>query len=871
MEIITTHNKTDLDAFASMVAAQKIYPMALPVFSGKHSPNVEEFISLHKDILNFYTVKDIDLSKISRVIVVDTKNPRRLDRLADVLRRPGVEIHIYDHHPWVSGDLHGDLEVVEMVGATTTLLIEKIRRQGVPITALEATILALGIYEDTGSLTFTSTTARDVLAVAFLLEKGANLGVVAGFLGRPLTHEQKNLLKKLLLSADHHQVNGFNILIYNADMPEFIIGLDILTHTLSKIEQPDAIFTVVKMEDRVYVVGRSNVAQVNVGEILSCLGGGGHEGAASAVLKGAEISEVLEKLLAVVRERVHPPLTCRGIMSSPVKTVGLDTPISEAGQVMLRYGHSGLPVVSEKQLLGVISRRDVEKAIHHGLGHAPVKGFMTNRLISVHPDMPVSEVRELMIEHDIGRVPVVEGGFLVGIVSRSDVLQTLHGKMPSQYQVIYSSPLTAHPVNLKGFLDVFLPTFIRELLYKSGELGNKLGCRVYAAGGVVRDILLKAANLDVDLVVEGDGIALAYSLGEFYGVRVRAHRQFGTAQLVFSGDFKVDVATARVEYYEYPAALPKVESSSLHQDLYRRDFTINAMAMSLDEGRFGDLIDFFGGRQDLQDGQIRVLYNLSFIEDPTRILRAVRFEQRYNFSIESQTLRFLKEAVDQQVLKKLSWERIWEELKHILSEPRSGEMLARLDNLQVWPFVFPEVSYREVEPALKNIGYSLRKLQEWDVYFPSKRWLCCLIAVMHRLSPEAARIICNRYHFKKRQTDNVIASITGYPAILSGVRDSYNKESIGELAKLILEIPRESYPLLVVLADGEKMRDRLRCLLEFVLKSRPSIDGKFIKSLGCRPGPIFRRTIDAVWQARLEGRVKSREDEEAFVRQYLNQ
>lgn len=871
MEIITTHNKTDLDAFASMIAAQKIYPMAIPVFSGKHSPNVEEFISLHKDVLNFYTVREIDLSKVSRVIIVDTKNPRRLDRLADVLHKPGVEVHIYDHHPWVNGDLHGDLEVVEMVGATTTLLIEKIRRQGVPITALEATILALGIYEDTGSLTFTSTTARDVLAVAFLLEKGANLGVVAGFLGRPFTQEQKNLLKKLLLSADHLQVNGFNILIYNADVPEFIIGLDILTHTLSKIEQPDAVFTVVKMEDRVYVVARSNVAQVNVGEILACLGGGGHKGAASAALKGAEISEVMEKLLAVVREKVHPPLTCRGIMSSPVKTVGPSTPISEAGQVMLRYGHSGLPVVREKQLLGVISRRDVEKAIHHGLGHAPVKGFMTNKVISVNPDMPVTEIRELMIEHDIGRVPVVEGGFLVGIVSRSDVLQTLHGEMPSQYQVLYSSPLLAHPVNLKGFLDAFLSPFIRKLLYKAGELGNKLGCQVYAAGGIVRDILLKAANLDVDLVVEGDGIALADSLGDFYGVRVRAHRQFGTAQLIFSEDFKVDVATARVEYYEYPAALPKVESSSLHQDLYRRDFTINAMAMSLDEGRFGDLIDFFGGRQDLQDGQIRVLYNLSFIEDPTRILRAVRFEQRYNFSVESQTLRFLKEAVDQQVLKMVSRERIWEELKHILSEPRAGEMLARLDDLQVWPFIFPEVTYREVEPALKNIGYSLQKLQEWDIYVPSKRWLCYLICIMHRLDPETARIICERFHFRKRQTDNIVASLAGYPAILSGVSDNYDKEPAGELAKLILEIPRESYPLLIALADGEEMRNRLRLLLEFVLKSRPSIDGKFIKSLGYRPGPIFRRTIDAVWQARLEGRVKSREDEEAFVRQYLNQ
>jgi tRNA nucleotidyltransferase (CCA-adding enzyme) len=869
MDIITTHTNTDLDALASMVAAQKIYPQAVLVFPGKLSPNVEEFMSLYKDALLTRTLREIEIHKVKRVVLVDTKNPRRLARLADILNQPEIEVHIYDHHPWAKGDVRGKVEVVEMVGATTTLLVEKIRKQDVPLTSLEATILALGIYEDTGSLVFTSTTSRDVSAVAFLLEKGANLGVVSDFLGRPFSEEQKSLLKKLLLSAERHQINGVKTLICTASAPEFIVGLDVLTHTLSEIERPDAVFTVVKMEDRVYIVGRSNTPQVNAGEILAFFNGGGHGAAASATIKGAVVKEVAAGLLSVIGEKVHPPLTCRGIMSSPVKTIGPDTAISEAGQVMLRYGHTGLPVVKGEQLAGIISRRDVEKAIHHGLGHAPVSSFMTNNVIRASPGLPVAQVQKLMIEHDIGRVPVVHEGRLIGIVSRTDVLRTLHGNLPSRHQLIYTSPLQVYPHHIKGLLEHALSPFLQDILDRAEEISRQMGCLVYAAGGVVRDILLNTENLDLDLVVEGDGVALAMALGEAYDARVRVHPHFGTAEVIFPDDFKVDVATARVEFYEYPAALPKVESSSLRQDLYRRDFTINAMAVALDDERFGELIDYFGGRQDLQDRLIRVLYNLSFIEDPTRILRAVRFEQRYAFTIESQTLRLLKEAVNQQVLLKVSAERIWEELKHILMEPRAGEMLARLDELQVWPYVFPGVSYREVRQVLENLHRSLETMGEWSLFRPAQRWLCCFIGVLHQAEPEVAGRLCDQYHLKKRQKERVIKTLLGWHEVAAGVRQDTDQDQASELARRILALPRESYPLLLAVLESEQDQERLRLLLTFVLNSRPRVDGKFIKSLGYRPGPIFRQALDAVWQARLEGKVKTREEEIAFIRDYL--
>jgi len=869
MEIITTHTNTDLDALASMVAAQKLYPGAVMVFPGKLSRNVEEFMALHKDTLNVRAVRDIDPDLVKTVILVDTKSPGRVGKLAELLERPGIEVHIYDHHPPSEGDVAGKVEVVEMVGATTTLMVERIIKENIPLTPMEATILSLGIYEDTGSLVFTSTTARDAWAVACLLEKGANLAVVADFLGRPLTEEQRQLLKALLVSAERYQINGIKLLIAKGTVDEFVSGLALLTHKLADFAHLDAVFSVVEMEDRVHVVARSRVPEVNVREILGALGGGGHPAAASATVKKARVDEVTERLLESIRASVRAPVTAADIMSSPVKTVTPETVIEEAGMVMLRYGHTGLPVVQGDMVIGVISRRDVEKATHHGLGHAPVKGFMTNNLITVAPEMPASIVRELMIEHDVGRLPVIKDGKLVGIVSRTDVLRTLHGEVEKKHRIVYIN--NNYDISFKNIEELMyrgLATEYVDILEKAGELAAGRGFKVYAAGGVVRDLLLGMECTDVDLVVEGDGIELAGALAEEYGCRLRQHKRFGTATVLFSAGRQVDVATARVEFYQYPAAMPQVETSSLHQDLYRRDFTINAMAVSLNKDSFGDIVDFFGGREDLYRGQIRVLHNLSFIEDPTRILRAIRFEKRYQMNIEPQTMKLIKDAVRNKMLARLSSERVWEELKRIMLEPQPAPALARLMELQLWDSFFPGVDHFNVRPVLAELPRAIKTLRSWDLAEPGEPWMVYFIAILHRTDWYSAQDICAKYHLSRRQTDKVNTALSGWRILLDDLRDP-EEITTSELARQVMAMPREGYPLILGYLSDKTSRRRFRQVLTAICYDRPWIDGKDLRELGYKPGPAFKRALDAVWQARLDGRVRTREEELAYVRDCL--
>jgi len=869
VEIITTHTNTDLDALASMVAAQKLYPGAVMVFPGKLSRNVEEFMALHKDTLNVKAVRDIEPDLVEMVILVDTKTPGRLAKLAELLEKPGVEVHIYDHHPRGEGDATGKVEVVEIVGATTTLMVEKIRERGLAVTPMEATILSLGIYEDTGSLVFSSTTARDAGAVAYLLAQGANLTVVADFLGRPLTEDQRALLKALLVSAERYQINGIKFLIAKGDVDEFVGGLALLTHKLADFSHLDAVFTVVEMEDRVHVVARSSVPEVNVKEIMGVLGGGGHPAAASATIKKAQVGEVAERLLEAIRSKVRPPITAADIMSSPVKTITPETVIEEAGRIMLRYGHTGLPVVKGEQVLGVISRRDVEKAAHHGLGHAPVKGFMTSNLVTAGPEVPASMVRELMIEHDIGRLPVLKDGKLVGIVSRTDVLRTLHGEIQSRHEKVY----TGHSYeisyrNIRELMFRGLPTEYMDILEQAGKIANDMGDKVYAAGGIVRDLLLGMECLDIDLVVEGDGIELARAIGEKYSGRLRVHPKFRTATVLFPNGNQVDVATARVEFYQYPAAMPQIETSSLHQDLYRRDFSINAMAVSLNKDDFGDVVDFFGGRDDLERGLLRVLHNLSFVEDPTRILRGVRFEKRYHMSLESQTLKLVKEAVRNKMLARVSIERVWEELKHILLEPRPGPALSRFMELQLWEFLFPGVEHFNIRQVMAEIPRSVKTLRSWDLAEPGEPWMVYFLAVLHRTDWDSAKEICQRYHLGKRQADKVAAALGGWRSAMDDLRDP-DGITMSELARQIMSIPREVYPLILTYLNNNASRKRFRQVLTAICYDMPSINGKDLRSLGYKPGPAFKRALDAVWQARLDGVVRTRQEEMSYVKEYL--
>lgn len=870
MEIITSHNALDFDGLAGMVAAGKLYPGAVKAFSGTVAKNVKQFMALYKDSLSIKQAREIELHQVERLIIVDTAIANRLGQFKQLANDVQTELHIYDHHPVTNDNLSGVVTQIEPLGAATTILVEEIQKQNIALSPFDATILALGIYEDTGSLLFSSTTPRDAAAVAFLLARGANLAVVANFMEQPFSEEQRQVLQSLMENSRHYKVNNVNLVIAVSDSDEFIPGLDAVSHQLFEVENCDAVFIVALMEGKVNVVGRSRSNSVKINEILKPWGGRGHEKAASVVIKGKTSSEVAAMILSGLDEKIHPAVVARDIMSTPVKTIPMYITMKEAGGIMLRYGHTGMPVVEGDSMVGVISRRDVDKAMIHELGHAPVKGFMTTQVLSVSPETTVDEIQKLMVEHDIGRLPVIDSERLVGIVSRTDILRILHGDdYPEDHEILYTFN-EGEKINLSTLMQDRLPSRILYMMELAGEIASDMQCTVYSVGGFVRDMLLRVANFDVDLVVEGEGTELACKLAERLGGKARIHERFHTAAVKLPDGTKIDVATARTEYYEFPAALPRVERSSIKEDMYRRDFTINTLAICLNPDKFGDLIDYFGGQKDLENGCIRILYNLSFVEDPTRILRAIRFEQRYRFKIEADTLRFARDAIDRRLLGELSYKRILQELILILSEKDPVPSLKRMKEIGVWKYILPEVKLEDLnETTLKRISVVMGWWDERYFRTDTRRWLVYIMYIISNLSEVQIENVLNRYPLDSHaqrciRESKQISWLAGevmhqrewQPSALNRYLDNLTVE---ELVYLLLCLNDEiSWETVVNYLDRKEL-------------VKVDINGNDLKNLGIKTGPVYKQILDKLYDLKLDGVISSREDEIEMVCHWMKE
>ncbi len=861
-QVILSHFNLDFDGLASMVAAKKLWPEAILVHPGRLKPAVQEFMSLHKDVIPLSRANAINPENVGLAVVVDTNSPIRLGEGKNIIGL-ATPVVVIDHHPVSSEGFSHSQTRVDRVGATTTIMVEELRERRVPINPFEATILALGIYEDTGFFTNAGTTSRDIMAAAFLLDQGANLVVVRDFLQQPLNGELQDLFYELVANAKEKRINGINVVFTGARRKKPIPGVSVLADKLGETIGCPVVFLVIEMGKRVQVVARSSVVNADVNVILNNFNGAGHAGAASANIRGMSVEEVMERLEQVCTVLIVPGITAKQIMSFPVKTIRPDTTIEEAYQIMLRYGHTGLPVTESAILVGIISRRDVDKAIHHGLGHAPVKGYMSSQVLAIGPDTGVDEIRDLMIEHDIGRLPVLENGRVIGIVSRSNMLHLIHGEhYPRQFRTMYqiTCPM-ACPLDPGRLLQTRLSTHQYHYLRIIGRLAKELQVNVFLVGGAVRDLFLGVSVTDMDMVVvDGDAVDLATKFSAMAGGKIKLYPSFGTATVLLLEGEEIDFATSRKEYYAYPAALPEVETAGLRDDLYRRDFTINAMAMDLSPDRFGRLIDYFCGHKDLEAGLIRVLHNLSFIEDPTRILRAIRFENRYGFSMEAQTEYLAADPAAHKALQNLSGARLWRELSHLLSEPHLVGNLQRLHSFGLLQYLWPELNISpEWWEALSAVPEVIDRYQG-ETPTPAVQREMVALGVLLAEIPDVYRE-CKRLELSRSQTEAVTAIP---PAYIQG-NNKGNISSPGSIHRWAHCYGLETLLAVAALLD----EDRRGKVLDY-LKARkdiPSlISGEELRHLGLKPGPVFGKIIFELACAQLDGMVQDRGAALSFAR-----
>jgi tRNA nucleotidyltransferase (CCA-adding enzyme) len=879
MHVILTHEQADFDAIASLLGAFILQEKAIPVLPNVLNRNVRDFLRLYATDLPLIQPSDLPNESIDSVTLVDTQS---------LVTKKGLnkktEIFIIDHHKKkVDLPPHWEYKGTETSSCTTYFIEQLMERNNSSLSIIEATLLLLGIYEDTGSLTYANTSAGDASAVAFLLSNGASLKIAADFLNPPLSDKQQRLFEKLLENAQTMTIAGKDIFISSAESLDLRDEVSSIAHKIYDLLDPDALFIFVSIKEGIRLVARSTTEEIDTSKIANQFSGGGHKRASAALIKrnkknSTQLSELVDSFLDMLPDLVEPAITVEQIMSNKPLTITPKTTIDEALSLMHRFGYEGYPVIEGKEILGLLTRRAVDKAHAHNL-QKTAASLMEAGDIHVLPTDSLNHLQHVMTESGWGQIPVInpDNQEVIGIATRTDLLKTLAG----------SNIGNSHSMNISSQIETqILPgqyTFLKIL----GSTASNLNIPIYLVGGFVRDIILNRPSPDIDLVVEGDALEFASILKKNYGGKVTSHKKFGTAkwwpleetqnkdsaiipiaenQL---GDLpsSIDLISARTEFYEKPTALPTIKKGSIKLDLHRRDFTINTLAVRLDGDNFGAVNDHWGGLNDIEKKKIRVLHSLSFVDDPTRMLRAIRFAQRFGFEIEQRTLQLIREAAP--LLDDVSGERIRHELDQILVEDNSITMLGQIDEIGLFNHIHSSI------PWNKNIKNRLEKLfsftptSGWANYLPTDQYKATIqsayITWFLKLSEIDIQKITSRLRLKNDLRDKLLAA-----AKLWENKDTVMPLLPGEFTEAIEIFPPLSIFSFWITERNQSSKEKIEKFVNEWRLINPNITGTHLKEVGIPPGPIYHFILKKIRNAWINGSVTDAEEENHLLKKLIS-
>lgn len=851
MDLATTHLSSDLDGVASLVALRRLEPGIELVLPGSMDPTTRRFWEAHGgELPRLHPLAEVQErleqeEEPGRLLVVDTSDPGRLGALGTDLRRYR-EVLAWDTHPPAPGDL--PRAEMPSVAACTSGLVLLLEERGIRPPPVEAGLFLLGIHVDTGHFTFPSTTALDHRAAALCVEWGAPLEWVPRFVPKGYTAHQLALLEKMAESLELTDTAGVQVALLALETEGYEPDLSVLLEQLRSAEGWPSAFLLAGGGERVDAIGRSAGA-VDVAAVLRPLGGGGHAEAASAALKGVTLRDAKALLRgalqeALVKRQSAGEVAVRRFLSLPVTAT-----IREAADLLHQRRINSLPLTRGRgkstRIVGLVSRQEVDAALRHGLGDRAVGEISAGPPRWIAPDRPVAEARELLLGGPqrllvVGREP----SEAVGILTRGTVFRALEEPRfaggvrpppPRQALEMVRSGLGKRAV------------MVEEL----GRVGGDLGLPVHLVGGTVRDLFLGLPVRDVDLVVEGEAPKLARDAARRFGGEVHVHEAFGTATWTDPESNSVDLASARSEHYLAPAALPQVAlHAGLRQDLFRRDFTVNAIAISVDPEEAGRVHDPFGGLADLRAGVLRVLHGLSFHDDPTRAFRMVRFAARFDFKPAPETLSLLGGARRAGAFEKLGRERLGTELELILGSQQVVQAFRLIRDWGLVPVIHQHLQVGR--PFLDRLA-ALRAERDRAAGFledgPGQAdvlWLALAAGIPRKERASVERMVWGGAERRRRFREG--------PEKARGAVSALGRIKRASAAARILARLDETESIYALgTAVRPEVRERIEWWLRSGRKVRAAVDGRALLALGYKAGPAIGKALEAALDAARDG------------------
>ena len=677
MKIITTINNPDFDIFASAIAAQRIFKDHNIIFPGNFTPDISNYLKNTGVYFPYYLIEELNIKKISSLVIVGTTSLELINR--EIVKKiESIENIYFIDNEKKENELEKNITYIcDESSACISIVIDKIFEHNSTISDEESKLFLTALYKKTNNFLKNNIQQVDFKAAAKLINKNINIKEIAKYSHNPLLNFSNDIFRKLLLNMKSYNNSGLTLgitYIKNEEFHDsFLINLERLWDSLDY----DTLIVLYQIREKTYFYCKTREIFdlktlltpffINIKKERTAFG---FYNILNIEKIRNQIRDNFEKISLDFRK-------IKNIMTSPVRTVFANMTVKEVNKIMDQTGHKNLPVIKKEKIVGIIRRKEIKLAIQHKMHHTRIEKLMNKSIIAINKEKSIQHAKELFHKNNMNCLLVLENGILLGIVTTKDLFIKDYETTEMRIDI----PQTQKITNL---INRRVPKEIQSILKIIGSLSSTYDISVFVVGGFVRDLILNRDNLDLDIVVEGNANEFTEKIADFLNIKVEHHKEFLTSKLTFKNGITVDFASARTEYYEKPAILPRVKMSTIKKDLYRRDFSINAMAIKLNTEEYGILVDFFNSRGDLISKKIRILHNLSFLEDPTRILRGIRFEQRFDFSFEETTLTLLKEAVKKKFLERVSGQRLREELINILKEKNPFYSIKRIKDLRIY-------------------------------------------------------------------------------------------------------------------------------------------------------------------------------------------
>ncbi|WP_373046516.1 CBS domain-containing protein [Vulgatibacter sp.] len=848
MDVATTHLAADLDGVASLVALCLLEAPLQLVLPGSMDPTTRRFWAEHREelprLLPLAQLEErLAEEGAGRLLVADTSDPARIGPIAALIDR-FAEVRTFDTHPPAPTDL--PREPMPVAGAATSALVLRIAERGITPSQVEAGLFLLGIHVDTGHFTFPGTSDLDHRAAAQCLAWGAPLDYLPRYVPKGYTAHQLALLERIARSREMVEVPGTVVALLALETESYEPDLSVLLEQLRAAEGWPAAILLASSGERIDVIGRSE-GRIDVAQVVRPLGGGGHAEAASASLKGMTLHDARALVRQILVEELGRRRVAADVAVRRFHAIPSTSTVREAADLLHQRRINSLPLVKgrSRKIVGLVSRQEVEAALRHGLGDRPVGEISAGPPEWVAPESSLADARERLLSGPKRLVVVgVPPDEVVGILTRGTLFRALE-------EPALAAPVKAPPpkqvlaMARDGLGDRW------PMVEALGRIGGELGLPVHLVGGTVRDLLLGLPVRDVDLVVEGQGPRLAREAARRFGGEVHVHEAFGTASWTGPDGRCLDLASARSEHYEALAALPQVAlHAGLRQDLFRRDFTLNAIAISVDPVELGRVHDPFGGLGDLRGGVLRVLHGLSFHDDPTRAFRAARFGARFDFVLAPETRGLLDAARKAGAFDRLSKERIGTELELILGQHEVVQSFRLLRSWGLLQLLHPQ--FASGRTFLSRLGEARVAHHRAEGYLPDAPlqsdvlWLCVGAAIPRKDREALERLVPGGAARRRRFREGPERAKGAVAALARPKRNA-------AVARLLERLDVVELLYAQGIAQRSEVEERIGWWLREGRHVRSAVDGRQLLALGVKPGPQVGRALEVALDAARDG------------------